>query len=85
MNIEAMLALLEEQLDSYTIDDTLERLHSYESVGPALEEFHLAGIEIFSYADEFSQQAIEYSLIEGRCCNDENYFDMKDTSFELAA
>jgi hypothetical protein len=36
---EKMLAMIRERLASYTVEETLERLHSYGCVGPSMEEF----------------------------------------------
>lgn len=36
---ERMLQLVEERLSAYTVEETIEKLHSYEEKGPTLDEF----------------------------------------------
>lgn len=36
---EKMLKLIEERLNAYTVEETIERLHSYEGTGPTVDEF----------------------------------------------
>lgn len=36
---EKMLKLIEERLNAYTVEETIERLHSYQCTGPTVDEF----------------------------------------------
>lgn len=36
---EEMLKLIEDRLNSYTVEETIERLHSYQGGGPTIREF----------------------------------------------
>lgn len=36
---EKMLNIIEERLNSYTVEDTIDRLHSYKGSGPTIREF----------------------------------------------
>lgn len=36
---DRMLALIEQRLNAYTVEETIERLHSYECHGPSVSDF----------------------------------------------
>lgn len=38
--VATMLALIEERLAAYSLDETLDRLHSYGGEGPTIEEYY---------------------------------------------
>lgn len=42
--VAAMLALIEQRLNAYPLEETLDRLYSYGNEGPGIEEF-LKGLE----------------------------------------
>ncbi|WP_122432577.1 hypothetical protein [Pseudomonas viridiflava] len=50
--VAAMLALIEQRLKAYPIEETLERFHSYGGEGPTVEEF-LENLEICEYRSDF--------------------------------
>lgn len=37
--VELMLALIEQRLSSYSVENTIDRLHSYRCIGPTISEF----------------------------------------------
>lgn len=36
---EIMLKLIEDRLNAYTVEQTVERLHSYQGTGPTIREY----------------------------------------------
>lgn len=36
---EIMLKLIEDRLNAYTVEETAERLHSYQGTGPTIREY----------------------------------------------
>jgi hypothetical protein len=50
--VAAMLALIEQRLNAYPLEETLDRIHSYGGAGPTVEEF-LEELEIFEHRTEF--------------------------------
>ncbi len=74
MSYENLISLLEARLGAYNVEETLERLHSYECDGPPAEYYLNDTIELYSGETAIHEEPVEYSSING-AANDENYND----------
>ncbi|QUE76221.1 hypothetical protein [Stutzerimonas stutzeri] len=91
MNTEEYFALLEKRLDSYTHEETMERLDSYCQTGPSIEDFltyiesnlnsYVVNTESFHKTFKAYFDAIQPGYFD--CANDDEYAG--ESILELAA
>lgn len=94
--VEAMLALIKERLSAYSIDETINRLHSYSCNGPTIEEMFsdapgYFGVEAIPASDAYESNhkiLFESWHIDGLdfsgAANDNHYRTVDDCCFEYS-
>lgn len=81
--VDKMLALIQQRLKAYSLEETIERLHSYDCDGPTVSELYLSFErqleECFEYTicnaqypqiDKFSYQSANDELFSSDDCLD---------------